>query len=91
MLFRSFHFIKGYEKLRFTLKTAHETFAEHPELCMAYYDELRDKCAVLLDNPEQANRREQAILQEIRDDIHQEYSGSDAMDMDDMFAQMINA
>ncbi len=87
----NFHFIKGYEKLRFTLKTAHETFAEHPELCMAYYDELRDKCAVLLDNPEQANRREQAILQEIRDDIHQEYSGSDAMDMDDMFAQMINA
>ena len=52
---------------------------------------LRHKTSDMLDNPEQANRREQAILQEIRDDIHQEYSGSDAMDMDDMFAQMINA
>lgn len=88
----NYHYIRGYEKLRFTLKNYQEVFGDHPELFMAYYDELRDKCAALLDNPENANRHERQMLQQIRDDIHREYEGgSDVSDMDDIFAQMINS
>ncbi|MCM1230207.1 MAG: hypothetical protein NC489_08740 [Ruminococcus flavefaciens] len=87
----NFHYVKGYEKLKFTLKNYGEVFGDHPELFMAYYDDLKDKCSNLLDNPEAAIEHDRQLTEKIRDDIHQEFSGSDAMDMDDMFAQMINS
>lgn len=87
----NYHYISGYEKYRFTLKNYQDVFGEHPELFMAYYDELRNKCAVLLDNPETAIEHNAKLTESIRDEIHQEYGREDAMDMDDMFAQMINS
>ncbi|MCM1531871.1 MAG: hypothetical protein NC114_06325 [Ruminococcus flavefaciens] len=87
----NFHYVKGYEKLKFSLKNYGDVFGDHPELYMAYYDELKEKCSVLLDNPEVAIAHDRQLTEKIRDDIHQDFSGSDAMDMDDMFAQMINS
>lgn len=87
----NFHYVKGYDKYKFTLKNYDEVFGDHPELFMAYYDDLKEKCAKYLDNPEAANEHDRQLTNAIRDEIHREYDKSDAMDMDDMFAQMINS
>ena len=86
-------YIPGYEKLKFTLKNYKEVFGDHPELISAYVDELTRQCEPMLDNPNTAYKKDQKVLDQIRDDIHDEYGSShgDMMDMDDMFASVINS
>lgn len=84
--------IDGYEDIKFTLKDYEEVFADHPELFGALYDSLRDKCAKLLDNPDNAEKNNLKMLEQIRKDSQEEFGNeSDAQDIDDIFAQMINA
>ena len=85
-----FLYLPGYEDCKFTMKTFRDVFADHPELIRGTYDILRDECAKMLDNPIEAERRDKKLMDDIRDDIHSEYSGSDADDMDDMFSTLIN-
>lgn len=85
-----FLYLPGYEDCKFTMKTFRDVFADHPELIRGTYDILRDECAKMLDNPVEAERRDKKLMDDIRDDIHSEYSGSDADDMDDMFSTLIN-
>lgn len=84
-----FHLIK-YPEYKFTLKNYRSVFADHPEMFLGYYDELRDKCSKLLDNPENARKAEKKLIDKIREDIHDEYGRSDAMDMDDIFDSIYN-
>lgn len=88
----NFFHLEDLPQYKFTLKNYRDVFAEHPEMFTTYYDELRRKCSVLLDNPEEAFRSEKQLISDIRDDIHNDYDGSrgDVMDMDDMFASMYN-
>lgn len=44
--------VRDFEQYKFTLKNYAQVFGDHPELFSAFYDELRDKCSVLLDNPD---------------------------------------
>ena len=85
-----FLYLPGYEDCKFTMKTFRDVFADHPELIRGTYDILRNECAKMLDNPVEAERRDKKLMDDIRDDIHSEYSGSDADDMDDMFSTLIN-
>ena len=85
-----FLYLPGYEDCKFTMKTFRDVFADHPELIRGTYNILRDECAKMLDNPVEAERRDKKLMDDIRDDIHSEYSGSDADDMDDMFSTLIN-
>ena len=86
----NFFCLRDYPEFKFTMKNYQEVFAEHPEMFSGYYDELRDKCAKLLDNPESARKADKKLMDQIRDDIHDEYNKSDAMDMDDLFSEMFN-
>ena len=83
----NFYYVNGYPEYKFTLKTATDTFAEHPELFGAYYDQLRDCCSKMLDNPDNAMKNNQKLMESIRDDIHNDddYSHNDMMDIDDIF------
>ena len=83
----NFYYVNGYPEYKFTLKTTTDTFAEHPELFGAYYDQLRDCCAKMLDNPDNAMKNNQKLMESIRDDIHNDddYSHNDMMDIDDIF------
>ena len=85
-----FLYLPGYEDCKFTMKTFRDVFADHPELIRGTYDILRNECAKMLDNPVEAERRDKKLMDDIRDDIHSEYSSSDADDMDDMFSTLIN-
>ena len=85
-----FLYLPGYEDCKFTMKTFRDVFADHPELIRGTYDILRNECAKMLDNPVEAERRDKKLMDDIRDDIHSEYSSSDADDMDDMFSKLIN-
>lgn len=87
----NFFYVPGYESLKFTLKNYRDVFGDHPELFTAYYDDLRDKCAKLLDNPERARKAEEKLMKDIRDDIHADFDRRDAMDMDDLFAVAWNS
>lgn len=87
----NYFYVREFDNYKFTLKNYQEVFGDHPELFMAYYDELKVKCSKLLDNVEDADAYNRRVLDDIRDEIHQEYNGSDAMDMDDMFAMMVNS
>lgn len=87
----NFFHLRDYPEYKFTLKTYQDVFAEHPEMFMGYYDELRDKCSKMLDNPESARKAEKKLIDSIRDDIHDEYGRSDAMDMDDLFSGIYNS
>lgn len=86
----NFFYLRDYPEFKFTLKNYQEVFADHPEMFSGYYDELRDKCAKLLDNPESARKADKELMNQIRDDIHDEYGRSDAMDMDDLFSGLYN-
>lgn len=83
--------VRDFEQYKFTLKNYAQVFGDHPELFSAFYDELRDKCSVLLDNPEEARKADERLLQEIREEIHDEFKRSDAMDMDDIFMSVYNS
>jgi len=82
--------VRDYEQFKFTLKNYAEVFGDHPELFSAFYDELRDKCSVLLDNPDNARKADEKLLSELRDEIHDEFKKGDAMDMDDLFVSAWN-
>lgn len=83
--------VRDFEQYKFTLKNYAQVFGDHPELFSAFYDELRDKCSVLLDNPEEARKADEKLLQEIREEIHDEFKRGDAMDMDDIFMSVYNS
>lgn len=87
----NYFYVRDYDQYKFTLKNYQEVFADHPELFSGYYDELKDRCSRLLDNPENARKANEKLINDIRDEIHEEYGKNDAMDLDDMFAQMINS
>ena len=89
----NYYYIKGHEDHKFTFKNYKDVFADHPELFSAYYDELRNNCSKMLDNPEKAAEADRKLMNKIRDDIHSDddYSGSDIKDMDDMFSSLINS
>jgi len=87
----NFFYIPGYEQYKFTMKNYRDVFGEHPEMFGGLYDLLRVKCSKMLDNPEQAIYAERKLINDLRDDIHEEFDRGDAMDMDDMFASVFNA
>lgn len=87
----NFFYVPGYDQYKFSLKNYREVFGDHPELFSAYYDDLRDKCSKLLDNPEKARQAEERLLKEVRDDIHDDFGRKDAMDMDDLFTMTWNS
>lgn len=86
------YYLPGYEDIKFTMKNCKEVFSDHPELISPLYDRLRYSCEPMLDNMDSAIRAEKKLMEDIRRDIHDEYGSekSDAMDMDDIFSQMIN-
>lgn len=85
-------YVNGYPQYPFTLKDYLDVFGDHPELFSAFYDQLRDQCEPMLDNPDRAQRKNRQMMEQIRKDIHEDddFSRGDKMDMDDIYAQMIN-
>lgn len=83
-------YLPGFDDIKFTMKNCKDVFSDHPELIMPLYDRLRNVCEPMLDNPDSAIKAEKRLMEDIRKDIHEEYGRSDAMDMDDLFSQMIN-
>lgn len=83
--------LEAYPQYKFNLRNYAEVFGDHPEMFTAYYDELRRKCAKLLDNPEEARKADKKLLNDIREDLRSDFGHSDAMDMDDMFMEAFNA
>ena len=86
-----FLYVPGRDDCKFTLKNFREIYADHPDLIRDTYDFSRDVCSKMLDNPDDAMKRDKKLMEKVRDDIHDDYSGSDADDMDDLFASMINS
>src|SRR5699024_5605947 len=89
----NYFYVDKHPDEKFTLKTYFDVFADHPELFTAFYEQTRDNCEKMLDNPETAKQHEKKLLDKIRDDIHndEDYSKSDAMDMDDIFSSLMNS
>ena len=85
---RNFYLPK-YPDFKFTLKNYQEVFSQHPEMLHELYFTCRDACTELLDNIDNAEKKERQLLNAIREDIHDEYSKADAMDLDDIFANAI--
>ena len=91
----NFYYVNGHPDLPFTLKNYTEVFGEHPELFSAYYDQLREQCEPMLDNPDVALKNEKKLMKDLRDDIHEDYQNGEydrntANDLDDIFSQMVN-
>ena len=91
----NFYYVNGHPDLPFTLKNYTEVFGEHPELFSAYYDQLREQCEPMLDNPDIALKNEKKLMKDLRDDIHEDYQNGEydrntANDLDDIFSQMVN-
>lgn len=86
-----FLYIPGRDDCKFTLKNFREVYADHPDLLLDTYDVIRDTCSKMLDNPDVADKQDKKLMEKVRDDIHDDYKGSDADDMDDLFASMINS
>lgn len=90
-------YIPGYEDYKFTLKDYNDVFADNPVLFTALYDHLKEKCTPLLDNQEEADQYNRKLLEKIREDNHNEFSGGsradreDMMDMDDLFKMAVNS
>ena len=87
----NFYYLNQMPSCKFTMKNAHEVFAENPGMFGSYYDQFRDECAKMLDDPEIAAKKNRKMMEEVRKDIH-DMGGSktDIDDMDDIFATMIN-
>lgn len=88
----NYFYVNGMPQYKFTMKNYADVFGDHPEMFSAYYDQLRDQCAKMLDNPDDAAKNDAKVLEEIRKDIHEDedYSRGDAMDMDDIFTSLMN-
>ena len=89
----NYYYVNGYPEYKFTMKNYADVFGAHPELFTSYYDQLRDQCALVLDNPDKAALHDRELIERVREDIHndKDYSRSDAMDMDDIFGELLNA
>lgn len=85
-------YVNGYPQYSFTLKNYSEVFGDNPMLFRAYADQLRNQCEPLLDNPDEAQRYNKKMMEQLRKDIHEDddYTRSDKMDLDDIYADMIN-
>lgn len=85
-------YVDKYPQYGFNLKTAPTVFGEHPELFLGYYNQLREQCSHMLDNPDVALAKEKKLMDDLRDDIHADESLShdDINDLDDIFSQMVN-
>ena len=88
----NFYFVDKHPDKLFTFKNYSDVFASNPELFSAYYDQLRGNCEKLLDNPDIAQKKNKELSEELRDDIHNDdsLSRNDKMDMDDIFASLMN-
>lgn len=91
----NYYFVDKYPDKLFTFKNYSDVFGSNPELFRAYVDQLRGNCEKLLDNPDIAIKKHQEEAKVIRDEIHDEYKNGDMdrstmMDMDDMFASLMN-
>ena len=88
----NFYFVDKHPDKLFTFKNYSDVFASNPELFSAYYDQLRGNCEKLLDNPDIAQKKNEDLAKELRDDIHNDdnFSRSDKMDMDDIFSSLMN-
>ena len=91
----NFYHLDEYPQYRFTFKNYKDVFSEHPEMFVAYYNQFRDECAKMLDNPEAATIAAQKEMDKIRKDIRKEgeamgYTKSDMMDLDDIYSGMVN-
>ena len=88
----NYYYIDKHPDKLFTFKNYSEVFASNPELFSAFYDQLRDNCEKLLDNPDIAQKKNEELAKELRDDIHNDDSlfRNDKMDMDDIFSSLMN-
>lgn len=91
----NFYYVDKHPDLPFNFKNYADVFASNPELFMALYDQTREHAAKMLDNPDHALEQYKKEVSAVRDDIHDEYedgimSRGAAMDMDDMFATLVN-
>ena len=88
----NFYYIDKHPDKLFTFKNYSEVFASNPELFSAFYDQLRRTCEPLLDNPDIAQKKNEELTKELRDDIHNDdsLSRNDQMDMDDIFSSLMN-
>ena len=88
----NFYFVDKHPDKLFTFKNYSDVFASNPELFSAYYDQLRNNCEKLLDNPDIARKKNEELAKELRDDIHNDdnFSRGDKMDMDDIFSSLMN-
>lgn len=88
----NYYYIDKHPDKLFTFKNYSEVFASNPELFSAFYDQLRGNCEKLLDNPDIAQKKNEELAKELRDDIHNDdsLSRNDKMDMDDIFSSLMN-
>lgn len=88
----NYYYIDKHPDKLFTFKNYSDVFASNPELFSAFYDQLRGNCEKLLDNPDIAQKKNEELTKELRDDIHNDNSLSrnDKMDMDDIFSSLMN-
>lgn len=88
----NYYYIDKHSDKLFTFKNYSEVFASNPELFSAFYDQLRRTCEPLLDNPDIAQKKNEELTKELRDDIHNDdsLSRNDQMDMDDIFSSLMN-
>lgn len=88
----NFYFVDKHPDKLFTFKNYSDVFASNPELFSAYYDQLRNNCEKLLDNPDIARKKNEQLMNDIRDDIHSDDSldHNTMADMDDIFSSFMN-
>ena len=88
----NFYFVDKHPDKLFTFKNYSDVFASNPELFSAYYDQLRNNCEKLLDNPDIARKKNEQLMNDIRDDIHSDDSldRNTMTDMDDIFSSLMN-
>ena len=88
----NFYFVDKHPDKLFTFKNYSDVFASTPELFSAYYDQLRNNCEKLLDNPDIARKKNEQLMNDIRDDIHSDDSldHNTMSDMDDIFSSLMN-
>lgn len=91
----NFYYLDQMPNCKFTMKNVKDVFAENPGMFGSYYDQFRDKCSELLDDPEIAAKRNRKMMEDVRKDIHEDHkngeiSKNDAMDLDDLMLEMVN-
>ena len=89
----NYYYLRAYPEYLFTMKNVHQVFAEHPEMIGAYYEQFRDICAKLLDNPENAMKQDKKLMKEIRSEVRSDSKGlshSEMTELDDIYSGMVN-